>query len=113
MIDYAAVLTDLYPSSEWTLNGDTYDGLVWLSDTPKPSQAELDDAWHEVQQRRWLLTMRRQRDRLLAASDWTQMPDSPLTDEQRAAWATYRQALRDAPANWTPAPTWDAPEPPN
>jgi hypothetical protein len=56
--------------------------------------------------------MRQIRANLLAASDWTQMPDSPLTDEQRAAWATYRQALRDAPANWTPAPTWDAPEPP-
>lgn len=56
--------------------------------------------------------MRLQRDTLLAASDWTQMPDSPLTAEQRAAWATYRQQLRDAPATWTPAPTWDAPDPP-
>jgi len=56
--------------------------------------------------------MRQLRDGLLAASDWTQMPDSPHTDEQRAAWATYRQQLRDAPANWTPGPTWDAPEPP-
>lgn len=58
-------------------------------------------------------TMRAERNRLLAASDWTQMPDSPLTDEQRAEWAVYRQALRDAPANWEPAPTWDAPDPPN
>lgn len=31
----------------------------------------------------------------LAASDWTQMADSPLSDEDKAAWATYRQALRD------------------
>jgi hypothetical protein len=56
--------------------------------------------------------MRHDRNRLLAESDWTQMPDSPLTDDQRAAWATYRQALRDAPANWVPAETWDAPDPP-
>lgn len=56
--------------------------------------------------------MRRQRDALLAASDWTQTLDAPLTDEQRAAWAGYRQQLRDAPATWTPGPTWDAPEPP-
>jgi len=56
--------------------------------------------------------MRWHRDQFLAASDWTQMPDSPLTDEQRAAWAVYRQALRDAPANWVPAETWDAPDPP-
>ena len=56
--------------------------------------------------------MRWHRDAWLAASDWTQTLDAPLTDEQRAAWATYRQQLRDAPATWTPGPTWDAPEPP-
>lgn len=56
--------------------------------------------------------MRAQRNRLLNASDWTQTLDAPLTDEQRAAWATYRQALRDAPAAWTPGPEWDAPNPP-
>jgi hypothetical protein len=48
--DYAAVLTANYPGSVWTLNGDTYDGLTWLSDTPKPTQQELDDAWPAVQQ---------------------------------------------------------------
>jgi hypothetical protein len=52
MTDYAAVLTANYPDSEWTLDGDTYDGLTWLSDTPKPSQAELDDAWPAVQRAR-------------------------------------------------------------
>jgi len=57
----------------------------------------------------WLIAMRHQRDRLLTASDWTQTADAPV---DRAAWAVYRQALRDAPANWTPGPTWDAPEPP-
>ena len=52
MIDYAAVLSENYVGSEWTLNGDTYDGLTWLSDSPKPSQAELDAAWPAVQQAR-------------------------------------------------------------
>ena len=56
--------------------------------------------------------MRWQRDAWLAASDWTQTLDAPLTDEQRAAWAVYRQALRDAPDRWEPASTWDAPDPP-
>ena len=46
--DYAAVLTANYPGAQWTLNGDTYDGLTWLDDTPKPSQKELDDAWSQV-----------------------------------------------------------------
>lgn len=34
----------------------------------------------------------------LLMSDWTQTVDAPLTAEQKAAWATYRQALRDVPA---------------
>ena len=53
--------------------------------------------------------MRHQRDRLLAESDWTQLPDAPC-DKQ--TWADYRQALRDFPAGWTPGPTADFPDPP-
>ena len=37
------------------------------------------------------------RQRLLYASDWTQIPNNPLTTEQQADWATYRQELRDIP----------------
>lgn len=45
------------------------------------------------------------RNRLLAASDWTQVPDAPV---DQAAWATYRQALRDITAQPTfpAAVTW-------
>jgi hypothetical protein len=50
--DYAAVLTANYPDALWQLDGDTYNGLTWLSDTPKPTQQELDDAWPAVQQTR-------------------------------------------------------------
>jgi hypothetical protein len=42
MIDYSAILIANYPNTEWTLDGDNYDGLVWLDSTPKPTQAELD-----------------------------------------------------------------------
>ena len=48
MIDYPAILTRHYAGSEWTLNGDEYSGLTWLSDTPKPSQEELDALWDET-----------------------------------------------------------------
>jgi hypothetical protein len=43
-----------------------------------------------------------ERDRLLADSDWTQMNDSPLSNEDKTAWATYRQELRDitSHSNW-------------
>lgn len=44
--------------------------------------------------------LRHVRDLLITVSDWTQAADSPLTADERAAWATYRQALRDLPANY-------------
>jgi len=46
------------------------------------------------------LIIRAERDRLLILTDWTQVPDSPLTDEKKAEWATYRQALRDFMASY-------------
>ena len=54
--------------------------------------------------------MRYQRDRLLAESDWTQAADDPTGNA--AAWATYRQALRDFPSTWTAGPTAEFPDPP-
>jgi hypothetical protein len=50
MIDYAAILNANYPGAQWTLDGDTYDGLTWLSDDAKPTKAVLDGLWASVQQ---------------------------------------------------------------
>ena len=41
--------------------------------------------------------VRTERDNKLTATDWTQLADSQLTDEVKATWVTYRQALRDLP----------------
>lgn len=58
----------------------------------------------------WLELMRAKRDGLLAASDWTQAADDPTG--KQAAWAEYRQQLRDAPNTWEPGPTWTPPPTP-
>lgn len=54
-----------------------------------------------------LYELRMWRDRLLAESDWTQMPDSPLTDSQKTQWATYRQSLRDMTDTYSTVPLTD------
>ena len=46
--------------------------------------------------------MRSNRNIFLRESDWTQMPDVPLTTEKKAEWALYRQALRDLPSSAKP-----------
>lgn len=48
-MDYAQILVRKYNGAEWTLNGDKYSGLTWLSDTPKPKKADLDALWPEVE----------------------------------------------------------------
>lgn len=40
-------------------------------------------------------SLRPERNRLLTSSDWTQLNDSPLSEDKLAAWAAYRQDLRD------------------
>ncbi|NDG64706.1 MAG: hypothetical protein EBY29_14785 [Planctomycetes bacterium] len=45
-------------------------------------------------------------------SDWTQIPNNPLTPEYSAEWATYRQSLRDFMATWEPSNEADLPDPP-
>lgn len=45
--------------------------------------------------------VRIERNCLLAQSDWTQLADAPLTQEQKTAWVAYRQALRDVPTSFS------------
>ena len=49
-MDIATILTRRYPGAEWTLDGDDYTGLTWLSDTAKPTKSALEKLWAEVQQ---------------------------------------------------------------
>jgi len=39
------------------------------------------------------------RNELLMQSDWTQLPDVQLSEEQKESWRIYRQHLRDLPEN--------------
>lgn len=62
MTDYISVLETNYAGAQWSLSGNDYATLIWHDDTPKPSQAELDDAWPQVQyeqQRAAIETQRR------------------------------------------------------
>ncbi len=43
--------------------------------------------------------LRDKRTALLIMSDRKMLWDSPLTDAKKQEWATYRQSLRDLPAN--------------
>ena len=48
MINYSQILSINYAGKEWTLNGDSYEGLTWLDSSPKPTQEELDALWEST-----------------------------------------------------------------
>ncbi len=64
----------------------------------------LNNETVKARNRMLLEDMITERNKQLTASDWTQMPDSPITDEQKQLWQTYRQALRDFPNTYTGSP---------
>jgi hypothetical protein len=61
----------------------------------KWSISEMDDEAKAAKDAAQATAVRADRDRRLADSDWTQVADAPVN---QAAWATYRQGLRDVPA---------------
>ena len=75
-----------------------WDGEVFILKPPPPSEHHIFDyttkQWVDTrtEQTQWPV-VRSQRDALLSASDWTQLPDVPLATKE--TWAIYRQALRD------------------
>jgi hypothetical protein len=61
----------------------------------KWSISEMDDEAKAAKDAAQAMAVRADRDRRLADSDWTQVADAPV---DQAAWAAYRQGLRDVPA---------------
>jgi hypothetical protein len=47
-MDLALILSKKYSDFQWSIDGVDYSGLVWLSDSPKPSEKELKDQWIQV-----------------------------------------------------------------
>ena len=91
-------IPDGTPQDEW----DQWDRM-----SRKFAESGLTPApWSDTRTQEQLFAeLRVQRNKLLSESDWTQLPDAQA---DAAAWATYRQALRDLPANTAdPAnPVW-------
>lgn len=95
-----------------TDDGKAYDSGPWLVYADeRPFDWDIVD--HQPTDAEKASAFRAQRNGLLAASDWTQVPDCTLSTAEKAAWKTYRQALRDITAQDTfpESVTW--PEAPN
>lgn len=88
-----------YNEMDWVVGIDEYDSAIY---GPRPNSAPT---WSQASAKKQELLMvepmrllRKERDRLLAETDWWAVADRTMTSEQSA----YRQALRDLPETATP-----------
>lgn len=66
--------------------------LSWVAEGNEPLPMDIPDPW---------IAKRQERNLILQSTDWTQLPDAPLTIAQKNAWKTYRQKLRDLPQDYS------------
>jgi len=62
--------------------------LSWYGETLSEAPTDALEAERAAANREY-------RNQLLSSTDWTELPDAPLTDAQKATYGAYRQALRD------------------
>lgn len=100
-------IMELKPGAQWTLVGTNYSDLKWTDSVhTKPTEEEINAKILEMKLAEPMRLLRVKRNKLLIATDWSQTPDIP--ESIRIKWASYRQALRDLPANTSDPknPTW-------
>ena len=73
---------------------------------PNPWSDWVNNEWN-FNTDRFLLSLRFERNNNLSATDWTQLPDSPITEEKKLEWLVYREALRDVPETYAAATSLD------
>lgn len=99
MIDYTLILIEKYKGSYWSINGDSYEGLNWLSDSPKPTKEELDAQWEEVLSTRKKQDCKTQAQVLLSESDWADLVSVRSNLQNIDEWDNYRNEVRQLRTN--------------
>jgi len=93
----------------------TPQGMRQFTEEEELARDAEEKEWTDGANDRLAAEHRATRNELLASSDWTQMPDSPLTDEAKTSWASYRTSLRTLPTheNWPTLEDSDWPSAPS
>ena len=83
--------------------GGTWASIEFPPGYEKPPKEAFDARLKELVDAQPLAKLREERDQRLAKCDYIFVTDYPhASSEVKAAWATYRQALRDLPTTVTP-----------
>jgi len=95
-MDIPQILSSKYAGAEWTLNGDDYTGLTWLSETPKPTKKALEALWAEVQYETVYARVEQARQSEYQATTDPLFFEFQRGDVTEQAWLDAVQAVKDA-----------------
>ena len=62
---------------------------------PEKANVIIEQDEKAITDKEWLVIARWWRNALLSESDWSQVPDNSLTEEQKELYKVYRQQLRE------------------
>lgn len=109
------VLAEEKPGNDWYAVPDEIDGKLFKLVSGAPiamTEEQKDEYYLSLKTDYSYAHLRRDRNEMLMRSDWTQLPNSGLSEAKRAEWETYRQALRDLPETMTEELEYTLPEVP-
>jgi hypothetical protein len=109
MIDYTIILVNNYKGKQWSLNGDSYEGLIWLDESLKPTKEELDSQWEEVQSIIKKQSCKNKAKELIAKYDFAVLPDRSKDISNIEEIIIYRDFLLSLIKNPIENPTFPTP----
>lgn len=88
-------LAILVPNSEWTIEGQDYDTLKWLTpDIPQPTKETVEAEIARLNAQEPIDECKRQAKQLLIDTDWALVPDAAASLINQADFIAYRAAVR-------------------
>jgi hypothetical protein len=109
------MISEENPGSGWYGVGEEVDGKMFKLVSGAPiamTDEEKDEYYLSLKTVYSYAALRRDRNEMLMRSDWTQLPNSGLSEAKKIEWETYRQALRDLPEEMTEELEYTLPEVP-
>ena len=101
MNTYSAILS-LVPNAKFAITDNDYNSIEWFDSRNKPSETDVINEVNRLIADEPMRLLRVERDKRLAESDWVVTKAIEQGTSVPSDWSTYRQALRDLPANATP-----------
>ena len=83
------------PNAKVSVLDDDINQITWLDGTTPISKAEIEAQFTAVEFDMAMEDLRAKRNKDLQNSDWTQLSDNTLTNDQRQAYMRYRTELRN------------------